>query len=66
MFEGSWIPGVAFVGGAIKLAGKVLDPPAQLSDLRDQPETQSSRNFETNLKFFRINTTAIFLLFGTI
>ena len=37
MFEGSWIPGVAFVGGAIKLAGKVLDPPAQLSDLRDQP-----------------------------
>ena len=34
---GGWVPGVAFVGGAVKLAGKLLDPPAQLSDLRNNP-----------------------------
>jgi len=36
---GAWIPGVAFVGGAIRLAGNVLDPPALLSDLKKETES---------------------------
>merc|ERR1712126_349687 len=36
---GAWIPGVAFVRGAIRLAGNVLDPPALLSDLKKETES---------------------------
>ena len=31
-----WIPGVGMIGGAMKMASKMLDPPTKLSDLKNQ------------------------------